>query len=335
MYCALSDEGYDSVYLGKKSKYTFPLLDATMKKRLTSLVFAPVFFIIASLVLSIAITIYKVTPPAYAQTNAVALTNTTPLAVNNSTAAITEGLHVNKEVKYFDNASGYLVYPSTAATPTANSSNAATGKKLPAVIMIHENRGINDNIRSMARTLAKQAGYVVLAVDLFKGQSTTDPNQAALLVKTVRDNPQEAISNLQAGVKYVSSIPFVNASKIASLGWCFGGGQSLQLALHSEQHPLAATVLYYGTPLVTDKQALSNIKWPVLGIFGDHDQANPLPLINTFKAALDKSAVTNEILIYKGLGHAFANPSGANYAPQQTADAWQKTLTFLSKYLNH
>ena len=306
-----------------------------MKIRRTSLVFALVFFIIASLVLSTTITIYKVIPPIYAQTNAAALTSTTTLADNNTTTATTEGLQINKEVKYFDNASGYLVYPTTAATSTSNSSNAATGKKLPAVIMIHEFWGINDNIRSMARTLAKQAGYVVLAVDLFKGQSTKDPNQATLLVKSVRDNPQEAISNLQAAVKYVSSLPFVNSSKIASLGWCFGGGQSLQLALHSEQQPLAATVLYYGTPLVTDKQALSNIKWPVLGIFGDHDQANPLPLINTFKAALDNDGITNEVLIYKGLGHAFANPSGANYAPQQTADAWQKTLTFLSKYLSH
>jgi carboxymethylenebutenolidase len=307
-----------------------------MKIGRTSLVFAFVFFIIASLVLSTTITIYKVIPPIYAQTNAAALTSTTTtLADNNTTTATTERLQINKEVKYFDNASGYLVYPSTAATSTTNSSNASTGKKLPAVVMIHEFWGINDNIRSMARTLANQAGYVVLAVDLFKGQSTKDSNQATLLVKSVRDNPQEAISNLQAAVKYVSSLPFVNSSKIASLGWCFGGGQSLQLALHSERQPLAATVLYYGTPLVTDKQALSNIKWPVLGIFGDHDQANPLPLINTFKAALDNDGITNEVLIYKGIGHAFANPSGANYAPQQTADAWQKTLTFLSKYLSH
>ncbi|HYA84522.1 MAG TPA: dienelactone hydrolase family protein [Candidatus Bathyarchaeia archaeon] len=56
---------------------------------------------------------------------------------------------------------------------------------------------------------------------------------------------------------------------------------------------------------------------------------------NTFKAALDSDSTTNEIIIYKGLGHAFANPSGANYAPQQTADDWQKTLKFLTKYLSH
>ncbi|MGB6592472.1 MAG: dienelactone hydrolase family protein [Candidatus Nitrosopolaris sp.] len=305
-----------------------------MKKRRTNLVFASLFFIMTYLVVSITNTIY----PAYAQTNAAALTNTTTLAPNNTikdtAPTITkEGLQINK-VKYFDNASGYLVYPS-ATTITLNSNTATTGKKLPAVIMIHEFWGINDNMRSMARTLAKQAGYAVLAVDLFKGQSTRDPNQAMQLVKSVRDNSHEAISNLQAAVKYVSSLPFVNSSKIASIGWCFGGGQSLQLALHSEQHPLAASIVYYGTPLVTDKQELSKIKWPVLGIFGDHDHANPLPLINTFKAALDNDGITNEILIYKGLGHAFANPSGTNYAPVQTVDAWQKTLIFLNKYLSH
>jgi carboxymethylenebutenolidase len=197
--------------------------------------------------------------------------------------------------------------------------------------MIHENRGLNDYIKSMANTLARE-GYVVLAVDLFKGQVAQTNQQAQQLTSSVRSNPATTTSNLQAAVNYVSSLPFVDSSKIASIGWCFGGGQSLQLALHSEQHPLVATILYYGTPLVTNKQQLSKIKWPVLGIFGDHDQANPLPLINSFKAALDADGITNQIQIYKGLGHAFANPSGANYAPNETVDAWQKTLEFLKKY---
>jgi len=274
---------------------------------------------------------YSIIPDVNAQTNAAMLAAPSLSAdnkVQNIQAAADGGLEIKNDVKYFDNASGYLVYPSTNS-----SSTTSVTKKLPAVIMIHEFWGINDNIRSMANTLAKQAGYVVLAVDLFKGQSTNDPNRASQLVQLVRANPQEAISNLQAAVKYVTSLPFVNSSKIASIGWCFGGGQSLQLALHSEQHPLVATVLYYGTPLVTDKQELSKIKWPVLGIFGDHDKANPLSLINMFKSALDSAGVANQVIIYKGLGHAFANPSGPNYAPQQTVDAWQKTLAFLKKYL--
>jgi len=204
------------------------------------------------------------------------------------------------------------------------------GKKLPAVIMVHEWWGINDNIRSMASTLARQC-FVVLAADLFRGQSANDQNQATQLVKTASSNSQQSISNLQAAVNYVSSLPFVDSSKIASIGWCFGGGQSLQLALHSQQHTLVATILYYGTPLVTDKQELSKIKWPVLGIFGDKDQAIPLSNIQQFKTALDSISIPNEIHIYKGLGHAFANPSGANYAPNETVDAWQKTLAFLKK----
>ena len=306
-----------------------------MNKR-TNVFIPSLFFIMVSLLWSTTNTSFKTLPIAYAQTNAAALASATSVATNNnnnnsgatsSNAASNTangGLQIKKDVKYFDSASGYLVYPSTVNT---------TGKKVPAIIMVHEWWGINDNIRTMANTLAKQAGYVVLAADLFKGQSTKDPKQAMQLVKIITDNPQQSISNLQAAVKYVSSLPFVDNSKVASIGWCVGGGQSLQLALHSEQHPLAATILYYGTPLVTDKQELSKIKWPVLGIFGDHDQANPLPLINSFKAALDADGITNQIQIYKGLGHAFANPSGANYAPKQTADAWEKTLAFLKKYV--
>jgi carboxymethylenebutenolidase len=292
----------------------------------TNLILSVIFFITISLVLSTTYTVYQSTLAVYAQTNAVAIATTT---FNNNTTSNTtvsnDGLQIKKDVRYFDSASGYLVYPSTATSGTI-------GKKLPAVIMIHEWWGINDNIRTMANTLAKQTGYVVLAVDLFKGQSTKDPTQAMKLVKTVSTNPQEAISNLQAAVKYIGSLPFVNSSKISSIGWCFGGGQSLQLALHSDQHPLVATILYYGTPLVTDKQELSKIKWPVLGFFGDHDQSIPLSQINSFKSALNSDSITNQIHIYKGLGHAFANPSGANYAPQQTSDAWEKTVTFLKKY---
>ncbi len=294
-----------------------------------------IFFVITSLIISSGtITIYKPKAIAYAQTNAVAIATTSlvpnisGIANNNiasNTTASNDGLITKKDVKYFDGALGYLVYPS-------NTTTGSTNKKLPAVIMVHEWWGLNDNIKTMANTLAKQTGYVVLAVDLYYGHSTHDPNQAMQLVKTVTDNPHQSLSNLQEAVKYVSSLPFVDSSKIASMGWCFGGGQSLQLALHSEQHPLFATILYYGTPLVNDRQELSKIKWPVLGIFGDHDQAIPLSQINSFKSALDSGGISNQIYLYKGLGHAFANPSGANYAPQQTVDAWEKTLTFLKKY---
>jgi carboxymethylenebutenolidase len=232
----------------------------------------------------------------------------------------------NETVSYYENASGYLVYP------VSNSPNDTTvsTEKLPAVIMIHENRGLNDNIKDTADILAKQ-GYVVLAVDLFQGQVTADPNQARELSSSLRNNPGIAIENMKSAIAYLSSLQNVNASKIASLGWCFGGGQSLQLALNSEDHPLAATIIYYGQ-VVNDTNQISKIKWPVLGIFGDQDQSISVDSVKAFEQALNETGVTNEIYIYPGVGHAFANPSNDNYAPRETADAWMKTLAFLDKY---
>jgi carboxymethylenebutenolidase len=236
----------------------------------------------------------------------------------------------NQSINYFDGASGYLVYADTT-NATSTSGQQQQQQKLPAVVMIHEWWGLNDNIKDMADELASE-GYVVLAADLYNGEVATTPDKAMQLVGTVRENPEQAISNLQSAVQYLASLPNVNSSRIASLGWCFGGGQSLQLALNSEQNPLAATVIYYGN-LVNDTNELSKINWPVLGIFGDQDQSIPVESVNAFEQALNETGITNEIYIYPGVGHAFANPSGDNYAPAETVDAWEKTLAFLKKYV--
>jgi carboxymethylenebutenolidase len=236
----------------------------------------------------------------------------------------------NQSINYFDGSSGYLVYDDMT-NATSTSGQQQQQQKLPAVVMIHEWWGLNDNIKDMADELASE-GYVVLAADLYNGEVATTPDKAMQLVGTVRENPEQAISNLQSAVQYLASLPNVNSSRIASLGWCFGGGQSLQLALNSEQNPLAATVIYYGN-LVNDTNELSKINWPVLGIFGNQDQSIPVESVNAFEQALNEIGITNEIYIYPGVGHAFANPSGDNYAPAETVDAWEKTLAFLKKYV--
>ena len=247
----------------------------------------------------------------------------------------------NQTVNYYGNTSGYLVFPKSAntsmiesdntessATITSSSSSSLVGNKLPAVVMIHENRGLNEHIKMMADTLANE-GYVVLAVDLFNGQVASNQQDAGPLSDAVRENPTEAIANLRAAVRYLASLENVNPSQISSLGWCFGGQQSLQLALNTEpKYPLSSTVIYYGR-LVSDPDELSKIKWPVLGIFGDQDDSIPVENVTNFKAALDSIGIPNEIYVYKGVGHAFANPSRDSYAPDQTADAWNKTLLFL------
>lgn len=221
-------------------------------------------------------------------------------------------------VNYYGNASGYLAQP------------AGEEGQLPAVVMIHEWWGLNENIKNMAEQMAGE-GYVVLAVDLYDGEVATESSQAQTLASSVRENPGAAVDNLNASVAYLSNLENVDDSRIASLGWCFGGGFSLQLALNAEQ-PLAATVIYYGT-LVTDEQELASITWPVLGIFGADDQSIPVEDVNAFEASLDANGIMNEIHVYEGVGHAFANPSGDNYAPEEAEDAWEKTLDFLSLHV--
>ena len=244
---------------------------------------------------------------------------------NNNTQQAPTRLH-NSSVSYYDNTTGYLVYPELA-----NNTQQQQQEPMPAVIMIHEWWGLNEHIKNQADILAKE-GYVVLAVDLYRGEVAADSNRARELTSSVRNNSASAIDNLQSAVNYVKSLEMVDGSRIASLGWCFGGDWSLQLALNSSENPLAATIVYYGRP-VTDTASLSSISWPILGIFGDQDQAIPVESVKQFTSALNASGVTNEIYLYEGVGHAFANPSGDNYAPKETADAWQKTIGFLRTYL--
>lgn len=231
----------------------------------------------------------------------------------------------NKTVTYFGgNTSGYLVYP--------NQNQSGEKVKLPAVVMIHENKGLNDYIKESANLLAKN-GYVVLAVDLFNGEVVTNNQErSGELTGAIRENPGIAIENMKAAVNYLRSLDNVEPSKIASLGWCFGGQQSLQLAINSKDDPLAATVIYYGR-LTNDSQAISNITSPVLGIFGGKDQSISVDSVMQFQKALNDTGITNEIYVYPNVGHAFANPSNDNYAPTETADAWKKTLDFLSRNL--
>jgi carboxymethylenebutenolidase len=249
---------------------------------------------------------------------------------NNNTQQAPTRLH-NSSVSYYDNTTGYLVYPELANNTQQQQQQQQQQEPMPAVIMIHEWLGLNEHIKNQADILAKE-GYVVLAVDLYRGEVAADSNRAMELTSSVRNNSASAIDNLQSAVNYVKSLEMVDGSRIASLGWCFGGDWSLQLALNSSENPLAATIVYYGRP-VTDTASLSSISWPILGIFGDQDQAIPVESVKQFTSALNASGVTNEIYLYEGVGHAFANPSGDNYAPKETADAWQKTIGFLRTYL--
>lgn len=215
------------------------------------------------------------------------------------------------QVQYYEDITGFF------ARPTQEGS-------YPGVVMIHEWWGLNENIENMARELASE-GYMVLAVDLYNGNVAQTSEQAREYMSLV--NQEESIENLKSAAAYLRG---AEATKIASMGWCFGGGQSLQFSLSDEE--LDATVIYYGN-LVTDQESLATIDEPVLGIFASEDSGIPPSQVYAFNDSLTNLGVEKDVTIYQGVNHAFANPSGERYAPEEAADAWEKTLSFLDENL--
>ncbi len=217
-----------------------------------------------------------------------------------------------KMVSYFDKSQGFLAKPSS------------TGE-FPAIIMIHEWWGLNDNIKEMAKKLASH-GYIVLAVDLYNNKVGTTSEEARQLVTSFDSGI--GIENMNAAISYLKEEH--SSESFGSIGWCFGGGQSLNLAVNNPE--LDATVMYYGQ-VSSDPEKLSNISWPVLGIFAEKDNGIPVDSVKEFETQLNDLGIVNEIIIYPGVDHAFANPSGDRYAPEESKDAWEKTILFLNQNL--
>ncbi|MDE2234878.1 MAG: dienelactone hydrolase family protein [Gammaproteobacteria bacterium] len=199
---------------------------------------------------------------------------------------------------------------------------------LPGIIVIHEWWGLNDNIRSMADQLAGQ-GYAALAVDLYGGKTAADPAQARNLMSAVFKDPEMARDNLRQAYAYLHERE--HAPRIGVIGWCFGGGWSLQTALMFPEQ-INAAVMYYGEP-VDDVKQLSKLKMPLMGFFGEQDQGITVKDVQAFEKALRAAKVKAEIHEYPDAGHAFANPSGERYRPVAAADAWKRTLAFFARYL--
>jgi carboxymethylenebutenolidase len=211
---------------------------------------------------------------------------------------------------------GHFVFPADMVEP------------LPAIIMIHEWWGLNDNIRAMAERLAGE-GYIVLAVDLFGGETAATPGEARVHMLSVVENPEPASENIRRAYEFVGAT--AGAPRIASLGWCFGGGWSLNTAMLFPED-LDASVIYYGQ-VTDDEEKLRAINAPILGLFGAEDKGISVESVQQFEAALERLRKDYEIHIYPGADHAFANPSGTAYNAEVADDAWQKTLDFLARHL--
>lgn len=218
---------------------------------------------------------------------------------------------VDEELVY-----GHFVFPADMVDP------------LPGLIVIHEWWGLNDGVRAMADRIAAE-GYVVLAIDLFAGQSALDPAEARKLMLNVVENPGPAEENIRQAYEFL--VDTAQAPRIGSLGWCFGGGWSLNTALLFPDD-LDAAVIYYGA--VTDnEERLLPLDVPILGLFGEDDRGITVESVRGFEEALENLGKNYEIEIFEDAGHAFANPSGNNYNAAIAEQAWQKTVDFLRLHL--
>jgi carboxymethylenebutenolidase len=198
----------------------------------------------------------------------------------------------------------------------------------PGIIVIHEWWGLNDWIKEQAAKLADQ-GYEALAIDLYRGRVATTSDEAHEIMRGVPED--RAKRDLHAAFEYLSSQADVKKDRIAAIGWCMGGGYSLDVAL--AEPTLAADVVNYGH-LATDPDAIAKIHAPILGVFGGQDRGITPDDVHKFEAAMKKEGRKIDVKIYDDAGHAFENPNNKDgYRPADAADAWNRTVAFLAENL--
>jgi carboxymethylenebutenolidase len=198
----------------------------------------------------------------------------------------------------------------------------------PALIVIHEYWGLDDWVKEQASKFA-DAGYLALAIDLYRGKVGTTPEEAHELMRGL---PQDrAERDLRAAFDYLKSQKNVKPDRIGSIGWCMGGGYSLDVAL--EEPTLAADVIHYGH-LATDQENLKRIHAPIFGVFAGQDKGITGEDVKKFEQTMKQLGKQIEIKSYPDAGHAFENPVNKDrYRADDAADAWKRTLRFLDSTL--
>ena len=224
-----------------------------------------------------------------------------------------------REVAYHGDIRGHLALPD----------GIAEKESVPAVVLIHEWWGLNDDIRAKARAFA-DAGYAALAVDLYGGERAgRDPARARELAGKARADLDAAFANLRAAFSHLRGIPGVNPARLASVGWCFGGGWSYQIA--KNDLGAKASVIYYGRFNPADD--LSQMRAKIIGHFGEADRGIKADDVRQFQANLKTESGEHEIFIYPNAGHGFANPENPSYHMESAERARVRTLEFLEKHL--
>jgi len=184
--------------------------------------------------------------------------------------------------------------------------------------------GLNDHIKKQADQFYNDLGgdVNVLALDMYDGKVTTDPKEAGQIMQGMQESRLQGI--VEGGVKYAGS-----KAKIASVGWCFGGGWSLKSALIGGKQNVGC-VMYYGMP-VRDVEKLKTLNSDVLGLFAT-EQYISKEIIEDFAAKMKEAGKNLEYKIFTGV-HGFANPSNPKYDQAQAAEAYGMALSYIKKRL--
>jgi carboxymethylenebutenolidase len=207
--------------------------------------------------------------------------------------------------------------------------------KALAVVVIHENRGLTDWVRSVADQLA-EAGYIAIAPDLLSGMGpqggkTSDfPNSDAAREAIYKLPPEQVTADLNAVADHVSRLPASN-ERVAVAGFCWGGAQSFRFATNRQD--LLAAFVFYGTgPKM--RQDISRIKCPVFGFYGSNDARVNATLSETTDL-MKEAGKTFEPVIYDGAGHAFMRlgeaSDGTEANKQARQEAWDRWKSLLKK----
>lgn len=198
----------------------------------------------------------------------------------------------------------------------------------PGLIVLQEWWGLVPHIKDVADRFAA-AGYVALAPDLFKGETTTSPDEAGRLFMAL--NIEQSAKDLQAAADFLLNHEAVTGTKLAVVGFCMGGQLALLAATVSNS--IGAVVDFYGIhPNVT--LDFSKLNAPILGIFGEKDSFVTPEAVEQLQAQIKQAGGTIEAHTYPNVEHAFFNDTRPEvYNPESAEDAWKRTIEFLQQQL--
>ncbi len=221
----------------------------------------------------------------------------------------------------------YIKYPGQTGDIRASLARPKTEAKLPGVIVIHENRGLNPHTEDVARRVALQ-GYLAIAPDALSPLGGTPDNQDEARSRIGKLDSEATVKNFVAAVKYLKTHP-QSTGKVGCMSFCWGGGMTNQVAVNSAD--LKAAVPFYGSQPAS--QDVPKIKASMLIHYAGED-ARINAGIEAFEAALKKASVDYRIYMYEGAGHAFFNDTNESRYHKEAAElAWKRTVEFFNAKL--